>query len=145
MKLFLIIALTFTLTNCNFLSDKVTGKGEGEGETDSKKEPVGFEDHFVNELITNNTGDFGRDKTAEFSEKAIKITDITTAIATEFGIDVLYPQYVSINKETNSKVEVSFSIVELETSYVDDIKEKFRGDIETKEMEYHMLIKYINI
>ena len=148
MKLILIIAFLLTLTACNFLHNhEANSLRDGDEETQPQSKimsGIGFQEHFMNELIDNNTGDLGKQrKDPDLMKKALKFTDITITISEEFGVDVIFPQLIEINRNDVSKVEVSFSVNELESKYAADIKGLFKRDLVDKDkgIEYLLVIK----
>lgn len=144
MKQILIITFVLTLTACNFLGNRKTNSLTWDEEEDQPKSKsgIGFQEHFINELIENNSGDLGKEKkNSELMTKAHKLTDITIKISEEFGVDVVYPQFIDINKDDFSKVEISFSVQEIEQSSADNIKRLFKGEMVTEDMEYQILVK----
>jgi hypothetical protein len=148
MKLILIIAFLLTLTACNFLHNHEANSLRDDEEEYKPKSMnvsgIGFMEKFRNELIENNTGDLGKRMTdSDLMTKALKFTDITTTIAEEFGVDVMFPTFVKINRDDVSKVEVSFSVKELESSYAAYIKSKIEGNEFTRDnrMEFLLTIK----
>ena len=144
MKLILIITFVLTLTACNFLGNRETNSLREDDQEDQPKSKsgIGFKEHFINELIENNSGDLGKDKkVSELFIKADRLTDITIKISEEFGVDVVYPQFIDINGEKISKIEISFAVRELEQSSADNIKRLFKGEMITEDMEYQILVK----
>ena len=106
-----------------------------------RKEGISFNEHFKNEIKTNNTGDLGKKKE---SKKYQELTDIVKQVATEFGVEIIFPQTIIVNENTVSKLEVSFSIAKLKDSYADKMKiylERTKNQLVTESMEYQVLVK----
>ncbi len=136
MKLFLLIILISSLT-CKFLG-RNRDDDEEEGGIKPTKNEESFVTHFINELMENNVGDIGR---GIKNDKFNLITEIVSSISTEFGLEIVYPIHIFVNKEETSKVDLSFSVSDMEESFVKEIDEKFEGELKNKKMEYQVAIK----
>jgi hypothetical protein len=150
MKLVLIF---LSISICIFSSKTINHEKSRNLETKSKnddddlpgekaKEKVDFNAHFMKEIKDNNTGDLGSKKE---NKKFQQFTDIVKALATEFGVDIIFPQTIIINENTVSKLEVSFSIAKLNDSYAEKMKHKLdkyhKIPLVTDSMEYQVLVK----
>jgi hypothetical protein len=136
MKLILLIILISSLT-CKFLG-RNRDDDEEEGGIKPTKNEESFVTHFINELMENNVGDIGR---GIKNDKFNLITEIVSSISTEFGLEKVYPIHIFVNKEENSKVELSFSVSDMEESVVKEINEKFEVELISNKMEYQVAVK----
>lgn len=135
MKLLFIIALISFITSKSLIEKVHEDEEEGGIESANNQS---FDEQLLNELKENNLGDVGR---GVMNNKFYVIAKIVSNIATGFGVESVYPTNIVVNKDTISKVELTFSVSDMDGSYAKEIKEKFIGNIKTEKMEYQVAIK----